>query len=237
MCMVLFSSTWVRAETAVSAEKTEKKEITVEADKQDISVPEKVDNAADLKDGDMPLVKKDETVLKGKAGNNHSVTVQEPVKKSQISMPLLLGLDLLVPGGGHFYRGSYIMGGTFLTLKVAGAWSIYYFYKDWQYVRSLYISAKKANAEIDPDHELLFEDPRGGFKTVREFKREYDSAAQNITFTVVATAVVYGVSLAINYIYGTEYNEDRTPLFSFYYSMPQSSLDCGTMGVMYTLRY
>ncbi|PKL39710.1 MAG: hypothetical protein CVV44_05675 [Spirochaetae bacterium HGW-Spirochaetae-1] len=235
--MILIFPPWVRAETAVFTEKTEKKEITVEADKQDISVPEKVDNTGDLKDGDVPVEKKDEPFQKGKAGSNHTVDVQEPVKKSQISMPLLLGLDLLVPGGGHFYRGSYIMGGTFLTLKVAGAWSIYYFYKDWQYIRSLYFSAKKANAEIDPDHELLFKDPRGGYKTVKEFKRDYDSAAQNMTFTVVANVVVYGVSLAINYMYGTEYNEDRTPLFSFYYSMPQSPLDCGTMGVMYTLRY
>lgn len=137
-----------------------------------------------------------------------------PEKSSYLSLPLLLGLDLLVPGGGHFYRKSYWLGSGFVALKVAGAYSIYHFYNQWTFYRSLYYSAKKANADIDPDHQLLFKVPGGGYKTVDELKHLYDSSAQNITFAVVGNILVYSVSLVINYVYYKRNSGDSIPTFN-----------------------
>ncbi|HPA74004.1 MAG TPA: hypothetical protein PKY31_17155, partial [Spirochaetota bacterium] len=77
-----------------------------------------------------------------------------PSVRERVSMPAVLLLDLAVPGGGHFYMGNEYTGYTFLALKILGAYSVYYCYHDWKYRRSLYRAARRANAEIDPDHAL-----------------------------------------------------------------------------------
>ena len=139
-----------------------------------------------------------------------------PENGNTVSIPLLLGTDILVPGGGHFMRGSTLWGTFFLTMKLTGAWFVYYFYRDWVYKRSLYFSAREANASIDPDHELEFRDPDGHYKTVAEYGHDYDRAVQNITFAVAANVVLYCVSLVINYRWAAEYNADRVPAFRLY---------------------
>ncbi len=158
-----------------------------------------------------------------------------PEKSPYLSLPLLLGLDVLVPGGGHFYRKSYWMGSGFLVLKVAGAYSIYHFYNQWTFYRSLYFSAKKANADIDPDHQLLFKVPGKGYKTVDELKHLYDSSAQNITFAVVGNILVYSVSLVINYVYYKRNSGDSIPTFNLALSTLVSDNDI-VVSLGYTYR-
>ena len=146
-----------------------------------------------------------------------------PAVREEISMPALLMLDLAVPGGGHFYLGNEYAGYSFLALKVLGAYSIYYCYRDWQYRRSLYRAARRANAQIDPDHALEFEDPNGGYNTVEEFRRDYDRAAQRITFSVLANVAVYAVSLMMTYQAVKKINTESLPTFELQYS-------CATIG-------
>lgn len=148
-----------------------------------------------------------------------------PSETGKVSMIKVLTLDFFVPGGGHFYRGDYYFGIAFLLFKFAGAYSIYYFYKEWKYARSLYLSAKKSNELIDPDHELYFADPDGGYKTVEGFKQKYDSTVQLITLTVLANIVIYTASIIINYNYINEMNEKSYPTFELQYSRVSYVID------------
>ena len=146
-----------------------------------------------------------------------------PAVREDVSMPAVLLLDLAVPGGGHFYLGNEYAGYSFLALKVLGAYSIFYCYRDWQYRRSLYRAARRANGQIDPDHALEFEDPNGGYNTVEEFRRDYDRAAQRITFSVLANVAVYAVSLMMTCQAVKKINTESLPTFELQYS-------CATMG-------
>jgi len=141
-----------------------------------------------------------------------------PSVRERVSMPAVLLLDLAVPGGGHFYMGNEYTGYTFLALKILGAYSVYYCYHDWKYRRSLYRAARRANAEIDPDHALEFEDPHGGYNTVEEYRRDYDRAAQRITFSVIANVAVYAASLVMTYQAVKKNNDDALPTFELQYS-------------------
>jgi hypothetical protein len=147
------------------------------------------------------------------AENNIEVYDVLPAKEEKVSMAKVLALDLIVPGGGHYYLNNYYMGVTFGLLKVGCIYSIYYFYQDWKYRKSLYHSAKKANETLDPDHSLYFKDPDGGYTTDAGLKRGYDRAVQKITFSAIATAVVYMTSLFINYVNVSKINEKGMPSF------------------------
>lgn len=140
-----------------------------------------------------------------------------PEQGEGVSMAAALTLDLIVPGGGHFYVGNIYSGYFFAGAKLLAAYCIYFSYRDWIYRRSLYRAAKRANAEIDPNHELEFESPEGGYNTVEEFRRDYDRAAQRITFSVLGTAALYTVSMILTYHSVKKINERRIPAFEIGY--------------------
>ncbi len=142
----------------------------------------------------------------------------EPRRRAGLSMAEALALDLAIPGGGHFYTGNMYTGGAFAALKVLGIWAVYYSFRDWQYRRSLYRAARRANAELDPGHELQFEKPGGGYSTVEDFRRDYDRAAQRTTFSVLGTAAVYAVSLIMTYQSVKKINAESIPSFDLQYS-------------------
>jgi hypothetical protein len=147
------------------------------------------------------------------AGKNIEVYDILPAKEEKVSMAKVLAIDLIVPGGGHYYLNNYYLGVTFGLLKFGCIYSVYYFYQDWKYRRSLYQSARKANESLDPAHELYFKDPDGGYTTAAGLKRGYDRAVQKVTFSAIATAVVYMTSLFINYVNVSKINEKGLPSF------------------------
>jgi hypothetical protein len=160
-----------------------------------------------------------------------------PEGKEKVSLGSAITLDILIPGGGHFYTGNYYQGMTFIALKLLGAYSIYYFYQDWKYNRSLYYASRRANESIDPYHELEFKDPDGGYKTVEEYRREYDEAVQRITFAIIATAAIYITSVIFVYLDVREINERAVPTFDLQYSCDKinGSIE-GVISISYTLR-
>lgn len=156
----------------------------------------------------------------------------------KVSLTEALVLDLLVPGGGHFYTGNTGLGVTFASLKVIGLWSLYYCYSDWKYRRSLYYSARDANESIDPDHRLEFEDPEGGYKTVDEYERDYDRAAQRITFSILANVLVYAASMIFTYYNVMQINENAVPTFEIRYSCANNEHEGeALLTAGYTYRY
>lgn len=141
-----------------------------------------------------------------------------PEQSGGVSMATALALDFFVPGGGHFYTGNMYTGYVFAGAKLFAAYLIYFSYRDWMYRKSLFRAAKRANAEIDPNHELEFEHPEGGYHTVEEFRRDYDRAAQRFTFSILGTAALYSVSLLMTYNAVHKINERRIPVFEIGYS-------------------
>jgi len=149
---------------------------------------------------------------------NNSAAIDNlvPSVQSGVNEWEVMVLDIL-PGGGHFYRGDYFWGVTFGILKCAGIYSVYYFYRDWEYRRSLYGAAKKADREIDPDHYLFFKSG-GGYKTTSRLQRDYDSAMQMLTLSVAVNAFIYTASMLINHNRIAEYNKRTIPTFDIYSS-------------------
>ncbi len=144
---------------------------------------------------------------------NRIVSNVYPQKTEEIPLYQALAVDFFVPGGGSLYYNNYYWGAAFGVLKCAGAWVVYHYYRKWEYRRSLYRSAKKANEMIDPYHDLQFRVPGEGYKTVDELKRDYDRSAQNITFAVIANVLVYVVSLYTTYVFVKRHNENSIPTF------------------------
>lgn len=167
--------------------------------------------------GKSPAGERKKEVKSGDSGGGQTWDLQ-PSRRENVSMPAVLLLDLAVPGGGHFYLGNEYAGYSFLALKALGAYTVYYCYRDWQYRRSLYRAARRANEQMDPEHALEFEDPHGGYNTVEEFRRDYDRAAQRITFSVIANVAVYAVSLMITYQAVKKINTESLPTFELQYS-------------------
>jgi len=168
----------------------------------------------------------------------HEIEDLNPSAGEEVSLFMALTLDVTVPGGGHFYTGDYYWGITFCALKLLGVYSVYYFYQEWQFRRSLYNSSKRANEEMDPSHDLEFEDPEGGHKTVEEFRREYDAAAQRITFAILATLAVYTTSAILVYFKVKRINEKVIPTFPLQVNstiIPDTREDILSMG--YTRRF
>jgi len=158
----------------------------------------------------------------GKTGSSVDNETEEPelenirpVSTRGKSLATALVLDVVLPGGGHFYRGDYYSGTAFLLLKAAGAWSIYFYYRDWEYRASLYHAAVKADAK-DPYHDLYFIDEEGNYKSVLDYRHDYDRAAQMITFAVIANIAVYTASLITNYFLMRKERERSIPSFEVY---------------------
>mgnify|MGYP001553685678 CR=1 FL=1 len=145
-----------------------------------------------------------------------------------------LTLDLLIPGGGHYYRGDNYLGTTFLFLKLTGLTSIAYFYTDYKYTQSKYRAAKNANESLDEYHDLKFKDSKGRYKSVRDYKREYDRSSRNLSFAVSGTIIIYMTSLLLNYYYIHEQNSKSIPTFEFDYSYTPSLNNDHSMVITYT---
>ena len=170
-------------------------------------------------------------------GKKEEIDNLVPEAKKGVSLFNAITLDIVIPGGGHFYTGNYYQGLTFAALKLIGAYSIYYYYQEWQYARSLYYSSRSANESIDPYHELEFHDPDGGYKTVEEYRREYDKAVQRITFAVIANAAVYIASIIFVYYDVKEINEGAVPTFDLQFSWDRiNGIVEGLVSFGYTLR-
>ena len=163
-------------------------------------------------------VKKSEKEPVKKDTGGALIDTREPATGRSVSMTEALLLDTVVPGGGHFYTGNYNTGYVFIALKLFGGYLIYYTYRDWKYRGSLYRAAREANDNFDPDHELEFKDPGGGYSSVEEYRRDYDRAAQRISFSVIANVAVYAVSLMMTYQAVKKINTEALPTFEIHYS-------------------
>ncbi|TAL39189.1 MAG: hypothetical protein EPN93_02290 [Spirochaetes bacterium] len=150
------------------------------------------------------------------------IEAKSPVVRRGISLPEALAVDFFVPGGGMFYHENYYAGALFAAAKLGGVWSIYYFYREWEYRQSLYRSARKANKALDPDHELRFRVPGEGYKTVEQMRHDYDRAAQNITFAAFGTAAAFAISFAYTWIQVEKINEKTIPTFDI-------AMSCATL--------
>ncbi len=173
---------------------------------------------AEVLPSDVSVVEKTTTVKEKKDTGGAVIDNAEPLEGRKISMSEALLFDAVVPGGGHFYTGNNTAGYVFIGLKLFGAYLIYYTYRDWKYRESLYRSARSANEHFDPDHELEFKDPGGGYSTVEDYRRQYDRAAQRITFSVIANVAVYAVSLIMTYQAVKKINTVALPTFEIHYS-------------------
>jgi len=166
----------------------------------------------------MPVLAGEKGVSVEEVDNGDTYVEQlEPREGDQLSTPAIMALDIL-PGAGHFYTGHYYHGVFFATLKVVGAYSLYYYWKYWDYRRSLYRSARDANRDMDPHHDLQFDDPDGGYKTVEEMRHEYDRAAHYFTLAVIGNVAVYVASAVFTWLHVREINENRLPVFDIQYS-------------------
>jgi hypothetical protein len=139
-----------------------------------------------------------------------------PQNSPEVNTAGVILFDLIVPGGGHFYRGDYFNGILFASLKVPAYYSLYYFYKEMEYRESLYLSAKSAANSLDPHKPIYFKDPDGGYKTAGEFKQSYERASQNLVFSAAANVLICAASIIVNINALDMLNESAIP--SFYYS-------------------
>ncbi len=159
------------------------------------------------------------------------VTTDQPV-----SVWKALAWDIL-PGGGHIYTGHYEYAGVFASLKISGIYAMYYYHNYWQYRGSLYRSAKKANQALDPEHDLLFKDPEGGYKTVKEFGYAYDRAAHYFTLSILANAAIYVTSWLFTWYHVQEINDNRQPTYMGFNQFSFTTDGYGTMWAAYTMRW
>ncbi len=142
-----------------------------------------------------------------------SVMDRTPGNGRKVSMFNTLALDVLLPGGGFFYRHKWIWGAGFAAARIGAGFAAWYYVNEWSYNHSLYDAARRGNTTLDPTHELLFRLPDGSYKTVRQIKRDYDASAQNMTIAFVTNGAILAVSLLLNYQAVKEQNEDGAPSF------------------------
>lgn len=170
----------------------------------------------------------------------HTSFAQQPFTFEKTDEPISLWKALaydMLPGGGHIYTGQYEYAAVFAGLKISGVYAMYYYYNYWHYRGSLYRAAKKANQTIDPHHELLFKDPEGGYKTVKEFGYAYDRAAHYFTLSIVANAAIYVTSWLLTCYHVQKINEQRQPTYKSAQSLSLATDEYGTFYAMYTFRW
>lgn len=120
-------------------------------------------------------------------------------KKEEVSLAATLFLDFTLPGGGHFYRGDYVMGGAFLALKIGSGFMAWYFIRNWKEAEESYNESKSAGISTEERESE---------------KRRYDRTAQYVTFTAALNILVYGVSALINYNSVMKTNETAYPILN-----------------------
>lgn len=171
---------------------------------------------------------------------NHISFAQQPFTFKKTDKPVsvwkALAWDIL-PGGGHIYTSHYEYAFVFASLKISGAYAMYYCYNYWNYRASLYRSAKKANEQLDPTHELLFKDPEAGYKTVKEFGYAYDRAAHYFTLSIIANAAIYVTSWLFTWYHVQKINENRQPTYVGFNELSFTTDDQGTVWAVYTMRW
>lgn len=146
-----------------------------------------------------------------------------PRKKSGLSAFNAMGLDVLIPGGGHFYTNSYSRGMFFATIKIAGAYSMYYFYREWRYFQSQYQDSKR--------------DAGSDTNTVEESQWEYDRSVQKLTLAIIVNVAIYVVSCTVLYHSVKDYNQRTIPTFDVNYSsVKRDGVSEGLMQAMYSIR-
>lgn len=140
--------------------------------------------------------KKDFPNIKTTSENNKIYNLT-PQKNKETSLIKTLSLDILLPGGGHFYNEEYFSGGSFAALKLIGAFSIYYFNKKMNKAKDEYIYKKNNNLSYNSNKHL------------------YERNTRFYTFSIAFELIVYATSLFINYNKIQELNEKSIPTFEF----------------------
>ena len=144
------------------------------------------------------------TIIKSKKiDKSNEVDDLIPQRGSGFSMMNTIILDVVLPGGGHYYRGDYYNGVLFMTLKLAGIYSIYHFSKEWEEAGDDYDAAKNSNLPAD---------------TLTDYERKYDRSAQYLFFAVFSSVLFYSLSIFINYKSVKKMNSVTYPAFEFSYS-------------------
>ncbi|MDY6935499.1 MAG: hypothetical protein SVZ03_14895 [Spirochaetota bacterium] len=140
-----------------------------------------------------------------------------PITRDRISHTKAFALDLLLPGGGHFYIRNYYMGAIFGIIKVLGGYYIYYGYRDWKDKRSEYNNSRRVYeySEFLKMNDYTY---AASFEAEKN-KRDYDRAAQRITFIVLANTSVYISSLLLTYYNIRKINEKSIPTFELHYGL------------------
>ncbi len=151
------------------------------------------------------------------AGEKSSIENLSVEKKEEVSLATTLLLDFTLPGGGHFYRDDYVMGTSFLVLKITGAYMTYYFVKNWKEAEDSYENSRRAGLSADE---------------MRNERQRYDRSAQYVTFSAAFNFLVFGISALINYNSVSTINERAFPSLNVFLSSARKPyegfiLNCG----------
>ncbi|MDY6969309.1 MAG: hypothetical protein SVR08_11755 [Spirochaetota bacterium] len=159
-------------------------------------------------------------ILSGKENSEVDREISDllPRKRECVSMVNAIVIDLILPGGGHFYTGKYYYGTGFALLKVIGGCLLYHYYDQWKEKRSDYYSSKTGDKINGNNPRILQNNGSNGSELIQKEKLDYDRSAQNLTFTVIANAALYLSSLFLTYSSVKKINESSIPTFEFSYS-------------------
>jgi hypothetical protein len=156
-----------------------------------------------------------------------------PKRSEGISTAAALSLDLF-PGGGHLYLGDYGRAGFFGTMKIGGGGALYFFYKDWRKRQRYYRGAERIRTQLGVSTSTKIHGPDGRFRSVNAYKKEYDRAAQKMTFSVIGNTAVYAVSWIMVYGRCCDINEGTVPTFDVAFSPDRNNMSiyC-SLGIRY----
>lgn len=143
-------------------------------------------------------------------------------RSEELSTVKTLTLDLFLPGGGHFYRGDHISGIIFMSLKIAGAYSMYHFYRRWDRAGDRYDSARNSGQSAE---------------TIESLKKSHDRDAQYITFASISNVLLYTISAIINFNMVNKKNEKSYPSFDVHFPLGGKLQGEGLITMQYNFRY
>lgn len=155
---------------------------------------------------------------RGVSGLEYDIDDRIPEAGEHISYLNYIVIDLVIPGGGHFFRNNRFLGFAFAVLKVVGAFSIYYYYMDVRDRRSLYYSSMRRYEVVNVEYSLDPQQQEEMYKTVQGYKRDYDRALQHVSFSVFGNIAIYLSSLLITYLNIKKMNENSLPTFELLFS-------------------
>lgn len=129
---------------------------------------------------------------------SEEIKTLRPRKQERIPVAPVIAADIIVPGGGHFYRDDYFYGGVFASLKIISYFSIYYYYKEWSDERSAYNKAKREAVDSG---------------TVS--RKNYEQATQHLLFSIAGNIIISGISIAVNIHELNKINKKAVPTFDY----------------------